>query len=609
MKYKRKAGIFRFAAPRHCELAKQSRYTYLLLDCFVPRNDDSRLFVLLFFSMLKISSFLCIFLFSLVLQPYFHLGNTDLPNAYVVNSIDAVCNYPFNNTTKWEVTCRVWGLLKYYHPNMNDEKLDWDQVLIDRLDNINNDSVTPEQVNKELMQMIRIAGGYEMLKDTTWNNSLNMNVNLCWLDHSFINDTIRQELKKIASLNTIAPSQYLSVSGRDYKNPIPKEKDYGTLEILQYQYRMLALFKYWNVIYYFYPYKYLMDRSWDETLSEFIPIFMEASDFQSYRKAVSKLATRLNDGHCVTNVTPFHDLFKFKYIVQIDSSTVIRTPPEGSLLERGDIILNIDGKDIRTVRDSLAAFIPSSNQLYTDNAINGCIYKAIIDGCVLTIMRNQQFITLHENKKNVSAKKDSSSIVHRISSNIGYVNMDILQEPDIPALMDSINNYRAIIFDLRNYPSLYLEELFIHLCPTQEFFYALATPADLSHFGAFYEFQCIVKWPDEYWQARKPYNGKIVVLINAATKSAAETKAMLLRLYGATLVGTPTAGANGGVTHFLLPGKISVSYPVFGFYYPDGKAIQRIGIIPDIEVYPTMGDIMAGRDEVLEAAIKYLNSN
>ena len=37
--------------------------------------------------------------------------------------------------------------------------------------------------------------------------------------------------------------------------------------------------------------------------------------------------------------------------------------------------------------------------------------------------------------------------------------------------------------------------------------------------------------------------------------------------------------------------------------------MQRTGIIPDIEVYPTMDDIMAGRDEVLEAAIKFLNAD
>ena len=41
-----------------------------------------------------------------------------------------------------------------------------------------------------------------------------------------------------------------------------------------------------------------------------------------------------------------------------------------------------------------------------------------------------------------------------------------------------------------------------------------------------------------------------------------------------------------------------------GVFYPDKKPTQRIGIIPNREVKPTIGGIRAGRDEVLEAAIR-----
>jgi hypothetical protein len=38
---------------------------------------------------------------------------------------------------------------------------------------------------------------------------------------------------------------------------------------------------------------------------------------------------------------------------------------------------------------------------------------------------------------------------------------------------------------------------------------------------------------------------------------------------------------------------------------PDKRPTQRIGIIPDIEVLPTVAGIRDGRDEVLEAALTY----
>ena len=44
-----------------------------------------------------------------------------------------------------------------------------------------------------------------------------------------------------------------------------------------------------------------------------------------------------------------------------------------------------------------------------------------------------------------------------------------------------------------------------------------------------------------------------------------------------------------------------------GVYYPDGKETQRIGIIPDIEIKPTIKGIREGRDELLEKAISIIN--
>ena len=59
-----------------------------------------------------------------------------------------------------------------------------------------------------------------------------------------------------------------------------------------------------------------------------------------------------------------------------------------------------------------------------------------------------------------------------------------------------------------------------------------------------------------------------------------------------------------------LPGyNLTAYFSGLGWYYPNGEQMQRTGVIPDIEVYPTMDDIISGRDEVIEAAIKYLNSN
>jgi hypothetical protein len=41
-----------------------------------------------------------------------------------------------------------------------------------------------------------------------------------------------------------------------------------------------------------------------------------------------------------------------------------------------------------------------------------------------------------------------------------------------------------------------------------------------------------------------------------------------------------------------------------GVFYPDKRPTQRVGIVPDQEVKPTIAGVRAGRDEVLEAALR-----
>jgi len=104
------------------------------------------------------------------------------------------------------------------------------------------------------------------------------------------------------------------------------------------------------------------------------------------------------------------------------------------------------------------------------------------------------------------------------------------------------------------------------------------------------------------------YQGKVVILINETTQSQAEYTTMAFRTAPrATVIGSTTAGADGNVSQFFLPGGISTMISGIGVYYPDGKETQRIGIVPDIIVKPTVKGIAEGKDEPLEKAIEIIN--
>ncbi len=81
----------------------------------------------------------------------------------------------------------------------------------------------------------------------------------------------------------------------------------------------------------------------------------------------------------------------------------------------------------------------------------------------------------------------------------------------------------------------------------------------------------------------------------------------LKTLPNVTLIGTHTAGADGDRVPIVLPGNIITHMSGRGVYYPNGEETQRIGIIPDIVVSPTINGIRERQDEVLNKAIEVLN--
>jgi C-terminal processing protease CtpA/Prc len=56
----------------------------------------------------------------------------------------------------------------------------------------------------------------------------------------------------------------------------------------------------------------------------------------------------------------------------------------------------------------------------------------------------------------------------------------------------------------------------------------------------------------------------------------------------------------------VLPGNLQVSFSGHDVRHADGRQLQRVGIQPTIKVTPTIRGLIAGRDEILDEAIRFL---
>jgi len=111
--------------------------------------------------------------------------------------------------------------------------------------------------------------------------------------------------------------------------------------------------------------------------------------------------------------------------------------------------------------------------------------------------------------------------------------------------------------------------------------------------------------PTEKWC----YQGKTVMLIDERAISQAEHTGLCFKAANGTkFIGSNTAGVNGDVTNITAPGGIFIVFTGVAIKHADGRQLQRIGLVPDIEVKPTIEGIQNGIDEVLERAIQYLQN-
>ena len=387
------------------------------------------------------------------------------------------------------------------------------------------------------------------------------------------------------------------------------------------EYRLLALFRYWNIIQYFFPYKDVMDQDWSQVLEEFIPKVMAPEGWsEAYHLAIREMTARINDSHSFTYSSSlggfwgyYYPPFKARWIEE--KTVVVKTFPallQGANLQVGDIITHVDGKSIDVLRQERRKYVEASNEARLQYNLCNYLFQSNFREIVLRLDRGSsqaevKVPTCALSEVNNEETRSLPSMAYSIlPGNIGYVHMALLQSSDVANAMNLLQNTRAIIFDIRNYPNFILYLLSEHLNPRQTDFACFKIP-NLDYPGQFYFTPNSKAGPAA--ENAGYYKGRVVILVNEVTISRAEFTVMALETApAATVIGSQTAGADGNVSSVTLPGNITTSFSGIGVFYPDRRPTQRIGIVPDIVVRPTVAGIRAGRDEELERALEFIET-
>lgn len=169
-------------------------------------------------------------------------------------------------------------------------------------------------------------------------------------DRTFAKGDAEREAREI-----IAENKFISNRAKMAPTFAPqiskKDNPYAEMKFPEKECRLFALFRFWNVINYFFPYKDLIGTDWETILPKYIPQFEVAKDAPEYRLTAGKMVAEIHDSHGFFNAPRLKNP-PINYLPPTvegfaENQTYIRgVLDENSGLKVGDVVLEVDGEPI-----------------------------------------------------------------------------------------------------------------------------------------------------------------------------------------------------------------------------------------------------------------------
>jgi C-terminal processing protease CtpA/Prc len=518
---------------------------------------------------------------------------------------------------------KIWGFLKYYHPAIAKGEYNWDNELfriLPELIKCTGEKERNELLTKWIQKLGKVETGSIYEPDDA---SVKLKPDLGWLsDDLKLGKDLTKQLQVIRDAQRDDKNYFIAlfpgVGNPKFKN----ERAYaGNLTGADAGYRLLALFRYWNMIQYFYPDKQLIEENWNDVLREFIPKMVNSTSELDYDLSVLALIARIHDTHAnIYGNNPLLEKYKGLNIAPViakfieDKAVVTewldKDLGEKSGLRTGDIIIGINKKQVKDIIIEKLPLTPASNYPTQLRDIARDLFRTNDSTLDITYERNKSLSQTKircypANRFNLYAhyfKKDTC--FKMLTPAVAYIYPGTIRNDYLPRIMDEVQKSDGLIIDMRCYPSEFIVFSLSHYLIPEPLNFVKFSNGNLVNPGYFTYTEPVKVGTGN----TDYYRGKVVIIVNELTVSQAEYTTMAFRIApGAKVIGSTTAGADGNVSEIILPGGIRTMISGIGVYYPDGRETQRVGIIPDVEVRPTINGIREGRDEVLEKAIEIIN--
>ncbi len=541
-----------------------------------------------------------------------------------------------------EKLCKVWGYVKYNHPAFLLGEKDWDEELLNLIPVVS--KAKDDEVNDILHEWFVSLGEIDYQSTRKRNlppeEQMIVQPNNDWICEDYLGTELIEDFVQLGEIPNIDRDESPVLFQENGVPQFINEKLYKEMNYKDLSYRLLGLFRFWNAVEYYFPYLNLMDESWELLLPDYIQKMININDKTGYELTILSFAAKMNDAHTYllngeTNILTlgkddtqmkllieeFGDNFLPVKLMTVENQPVVAAVgKEDCSFMIGDIILKLNDVNINEVIQQRKEYIPIPNEEK----------QARIYPYLLTSKSKEMEVTILRNgkEKTVSATgsienysfcyltpeyQKQESFLYQISEdNIGIINLKNSPERGIKEMMRDLEDTDGLIIDLRQGVNPNLGIDLVNLC--QYFCEDYQTAAQLikptQSFPGSYVSDFIMSGSTDSERkisGKYYYSNPVMILTDETVVSSEEYAIMLMRTGKNVIVmGAETLGADGNIAYLPLPGNLQITFSSLGIYGPNKEQVQRTGLTPDIEVHPTIEGIREGRDELMEAAVKYI---
>jgi C-terminal processing protease CtpA/Prc len=343
--------------------------------------------------------------------------------------------------------------------------------------------------------------------------------------------------------------------------------------------------------------------NWEEVLDDAIDDVLDDRGPADLELTLRRMVHRLGDGHgAVRGPVPKTASLPIR-AARIEDTVVVLAAPKNSGVARGDELLAIDGVAIDTLLQRRRPLTSGSPQWIEHKLL---AWGQVSEGpagssAEVRLRRGEDTKTVTMQRDGEPPPEFERPYLEKLRDGVFYVDLDRAPNKEIIARIDEIARAPGVVFDLRGYP---VDEYgwLQHLLGEPDSALWMSVPHVIRP-----DFEDVTAWTRHGWglAPKEPHiRGEVAFVTGPAAISYAESVMGIVEGYElGAIVGAPTAGANGNVNPFTVPGNFQITFTGMKVTRLDGRQHHLVGVQPTHPVSRTVAGVRAGRDEELEAAL------